>query len=177
MPFISEEIYKNLLNEESVHLSDWPKAEKSYFDESLEKQMESARIVTEAGHAKRKSDGLKVRLPLLKLQLKVETDASTISAEVWDVVLKELNIKNIQVNSVKYPKTEVKVTPEELKKEGNLRELLRMIQNQRKILKLKPTDKINLTVPTEFAESKEYLQKKVLAEKITLGNGLDVKAI
>jgi hypothetical protein len=83
--------------------------------------------------------------------------------------LKELNIKNITVNNnFHYPKKEVKVTVEQLEKEGKLRELIRQIQSERKLKGLKPSDKINLTIPKEFKKEKNWIAKRVLAKKILL---------
>ena len=185
MPFITEEIFINLLAEKSVHLADWPKVDKSFIDVSLEEQMNLARQIVEAGHAKRKSEGIKVRIPLAKLEIAVDVDAAKIPNEIWDIVLKELNVKNIVVNKkikpgavlhlVKYPKEEVKITEEQLKKEGELRELLRHIQGERRALGLKPMDKINLTIPEQFLSDKEYLMKKVMAKKIAVGDEIIVK--
>ena len=141
---------------------------------SLEKQMEIAREVVESGHAKRKIQGLKVRMPLAKLELKIDSDAAKISPEIWEIVLKELNIKNIIVNKIRYPKKEVKVSKEELTREGELRELLRRIQNQRKELGLKPTDKIILTLPKQFLKDQAYWPKKVLLKKIVIGEELKI---
>ncbi|MBI4226224.1 isoleucine--tRNA ligase [Candidatus Roizmanbacteria bacterium] len=176
MPFISEEIFSNLLDEESVHLTNWPKVYRSYIDDSLEKQMELARKIVEAGHAKRKMFKQKVRIPLAKLTFDLTGNYSNISDDIWETVLKELNIKNLSINGkIKYPKKELKVTEAQLKKEGELRELLRLIQVQRKTLALKLMDKIVLTIPQRFLEDKEYLMRKVVAKKVVVGNELKVE--
>ena len=181
MPFISEEIYTNLTGQDSVHLANWPVISKSVISESVSQQMDLVRKVAEAGHAKRKEMKIKVRLPLAKLEVNLDGNYSQVSDEIWDLVLKELNIKNIVVKinhpkgdrplvEIRYPKKEVKVSQEQLKKEGELRELLRQIQGQRKKLGLKPTDRITLTVPRQFLEHKSYLLKKVMAKKIIAGD-------
>ena len=67
--------------------------------------MQLARKVVEAGHAIRKTRNLKVRIPLARLEIDIESDVSQVSDGVWDIVLKELNVKNIRVNKrVQYPK-------------------------------------------------------------------------
>ena len=174
-PFISEMMYTNLMDEESVHLSSWPKVDKKNINILLEKEMQLVRKVVEAGHAVRKVKNVKVRIPLARLEIEIESDVSKVSDEAWDVVLKELNIKNIRVNKgVPYPKKEVKVSEKELQKEGELRELIRTIQTKRKELGIKPTDSVSITLPPEFKEQHDYLKKKVLAHKIKTGPALRV---
>ena len=176
MPFITEEIFTNLQAGVSVHLSKWPLFNSSLVDNVLEKQMELARQVVEAGHAKRKLDGKKVRIPLARLEITVSGDFTSISDQVWGIILKELNVKNILVNKKsRYPKKEVNVSEEELEREGKLRELLRSIQSQRKTLGLQPTDKVDITIPKEFIKEKELIKNKVVAKSVSIGEKLEVK--
>jgi len=51
VPFISEEIYTNLTNEESVHLADWPEFDSEMIDEKLEEEIIKARQIVEQVHA------------------------------------------------------------------------------------------------------------------------------
>ncbi|MFA5769973.1 MAG: class I tRNA ligase family protein [Patescibacteria group bacterium] len=184
IPFVAEEIYTNLTGRESVNLENWPfdsltlAQGKPTINLELEKEMEIARKIVEAGQAERKLTGVKVRIPLVNLNIKSELTVNfkSVSNEVWDVVLKELNIKNITINSnFHYPEKEVKVTEEQLKKEGQLRELIREIQGERKIKGLKPNDKIDLIIPEEFKAEKDYISKKVLAKKISFGDKVEVQ--
>ncbi len=175
MPFIAEEMYVNLTGEESVHLGDWPVVDKRLIDESLMTQMVKARSVVEAGHAQRKEKNIKVRTPLAKLNLDVDGEFAGISDGIWDIALKELNIKNIEVNGkIKYPKIEVVVSEEELAREGELRDLIRKIQAERKILGLKPTDKVKVTIPDRFLTNADYLKKKIMAETVEIGTELKI---
>ena len=170
MPFVSEEIYVNLTGAESVHLSTWPPMKKNWIDTGLMKEMELVRKVVEAGHAKRKADGVKVRIPLLILEVELEGNYTNISHEVWEVALKELNAKNLVVNKeTHYPVKPVEVAKEDLEKEGALRELIRTVQSKRKELGLKATDKINLTVPDAFLENLEFIKKRVMARSVKIG--------
>ncbi len=180
IPFVSEEIYTNLTGKESVNLEYWPKVNEKLKlkNKKLEEEMEMARKVVEAGQAERKITGVKVRIPLANLNVKVEETVSykSISNDVWGVVLKELNIKNITVNEdFHYPSKEIKVTEEQLLKEGKLRELIRDIQSQRKLKGLKTDEKIDLVVPKEFENETKYIAKRVLAQKITFGDKIEIQ--
>src|SRR3989339_272495 len=178
IPFVAEEIYMNLTGGESVNLENWPIVNSEFRIQNLELEMEIARKIVEAGQAERKLTGVKVRIPLANLNIKTEltVDLKKISNEVWEVVLKELNIKNITVNNkFHYPEKEVKVTKEQLEKEGKLRELIREIQSQRKLKGLKTNDKISLTVPEEFKDDKDFIAKRVLASSISFGNKIEIQ--
>jgi len=179
IPFVAEEIYTNLTGKESVNLENWPLINEKLKmkNEKLEGEMNTARKIVEAGQAERKLTGVKVRIPLSNLSVKSEIAANlTVSDEVWDVVLKELNIKNITINNdFHYPKKEVKVTEKQLQKEGRLRELIREIQSQRKLKGLKTDEKINLTIPKEFESETESIGKRVLAKNIRFGDKVEVQ--
>lgn len=177
IPFISEEMYSNLLKDESVHLSSWPSVDKTLINTALEDEMAFARKIVEAGHAVRKTHNVKVRVPLAKLDVSIEEKVRKISSKVWDVVLKELNVKNIVVNkAARYPKQEVKATDEELKKEGELRDLMRAVQSKRKEFGLKPTDTIRIIIPRQFEQEIEFIKKKTMAIEAIIGEKLEVKS-
>lgn len=179
IPFVAEEIYTNLTGKESVNLEQWPLMDSKLVtcNLKLEQQMEAARKVVETGQAERKSTGIKVRIPLANLNINTDltVDFKTISNEVWEVVLKELNIKNITLNNkFHYPETEVKASKEQLEKEGKIRELIREIQSQRKIKGLKTDSKIDLTIPMEFENEKDFIKKRVLANTISFGKEIKI---
>lgn len=171
MPFLTEEIYVNLTSGQSVHLENWPSLEsKPLIDEKLEKDMAVARQICEAGHAKRKLDGIKLRIPLLNLDINIPGIIADFPDGIFDVILKELNVKNIVVNKkIHYPAKPVIISQELLKKEGEIRNLLRQIQANRKELGLKPEELINLTIPEDFKGDVEVIKKKVLAKEIKIG--------
>ena len=180
IPFIAEEIYTNLTGGESVNLEQWPilNPKSEILNSKLEEEMLLVRKIVEAGQAERKLTGVKVRIPLANLSIKAEITANlkSVSDEVWDVVLKELNIKNITINNnFHYPKKEVKVTKEQLQKEGRLRELIREIQSQRKLKGLKIDEKISLTIPKEFEEQKDFIMKRVLVNTISFGKEVKIE--
>ena len=175
MPFISEEIYINLTGGESVHLASWPVSDKSLIDEKLETEMSTARKIVEAGHALRKSEGKKIRVPLRSLSVELKEDIVKISDPVWELVLKELNIKNVVVNKIiKYPSVEIEVSDDDLAKEGSIRESIRNIQSKRKELGLKPTDKVKVVIPENLVSISDEIKKKILASEIVIGDKLEV---
>lgn len=174
MPFVAEEIYVNLTGNESVHLANWPSVDIKLINKQLEKEMLDARKQVEAAHALRKAQNIKVRIPLETLKIDV-AESVKISDEVYEVVLKEINAKNLVNKSRRYPKKEVKVSEEDLKKEGELRDLLRLIQSKRKELGLKPVDRVNLVIPKKFAGDLVYFKKRVLTKKISFGEDLKVE--
>jgi isoleucyl-tRNA synthetase len=176
IPFISEEMYKNLTGNESVHLESWPIIDKSLYDKKLEEEMQAARKVVEKGHAKRKEMKIKVRMPLLKLDVELDSNPNFIRKEIWAIVLDELNIKNIVVNNkFRYPEKEVILSDEDLIKEGELRDLIRQIQNKRKEMGLKPNQFIRLTIPKKFSEKKEEIARKVVAKEVIIGKNLFIE--
>lgn len=183
IPFVSEEIYTNLTGNESVHLESWPSFAKAsegkpLINKKLEQEMEVARKIVEAGQAVRKTTGVKVRIPLSNLIINVEPllNYKKVSDEVWEVVLKELNIKNLTINiNFHYPRVEVKVTKEQLEKEGRLRELIREIQSQRKQKGLKTDEKIDLRIPKEFENEIDFIAKRVLAKRVNFGDKIEIK--
>ena len=64
VPFVSEEIYRNLTSEESVHLSDFPKYDKKFINEEIEEKMDLVRSLISVGRYVREEAKIKVREPL-----------------------------------------------------------------------------------------------------------------
>lgn len=96
MPCISETIYRNLTGKESVHLSDWPKADPTLMDQPLHDEFELTRLVVKLGHSVRAAKRLKVRQPLKKVQIGVPEKFVNVPME-HDVIAEELNVKEVEV--------------------------------------------------------------------------------
>jgi isoleucyl-tRNA synthetase len=94
-PLVTEEVWRGLTGGESVHLTDWPNATEFPADHGLVLAMDRVREVASAGLALRKSQGLRVRLPLAKLTV-VVPEAPTIP-EFMDILREELNVKSLSV--------------------------------------------------------------------------------
>jgi isoleucyl-tRNA synthetase len=66
-PFLSEEIYRKLTGELSVHLSYYPTANRELIDPELEETMDLVRDLVTLGRASRESARIKVRQPIGKV--------------------------------------------------------------------------------------------------------------
>lgn len=88
-PFISDYIYKNLTGGESVHLTDFPVAQKC--DEKIVSDMRRVQAVVSAGKQLREQHKLRNRLPLNKL-----TIAGPAMNEYADIIKDELNVKSVE---------------------------------------------------------------------------------
>ncbi len=174
MPFLPEEIYTNLTGKESVHLANWPVVDSYLYDKNLEEEMLDARKQVEASHAVRKTQNIKVRIPVATLKIDI-SETVPVRDGIYEIVLKEINAKNLENKTRRYPKKEIKVSEAELKKEGELRDLIREIQSQRKELGIKPDVKAIVTVPEKFKAAKNFLLRRVYAESIHFGDKVKVE--
>jgi isoleucyl-tRNA synthetase len=136
VPFTSDAIYRNLSNDESVHLSDFP-ATTSYQDPQVEADMARARQAVEGGLSARDAARLKVRQPLASIAL----PGDPLPEEIAAIVREELNVKELTFNAPEV-KLDTEIT-EELKLEGLAREVVRAIQDRRKKLGLNVEDRID----------------------------------
>ena len=92
-PYLSEEIYRDLTNEESVHLASYPRANEDLIDLELEEKMEITKTLVTLGRASREESKIKVRQPVQKVLVdgKYETKIS----DVVDLIKEELNVKEV----------------------------------------------------------------------------------
>ncbi|MBU1682570.1 isoleucine--tRNA ligase [Patescibacteria group bacterium] len=97
MPFVSEEIYRNLTGEESVHLSKYPSSEGEDYNPRLQEEMFVAKTIVSLGLAARAKQKIKVRQPLAKVQIALgdQYDKSTLDDQI-EIIKEELNIKEIE---------------------------------------------------------------------------------
>src|SRR5437588_5872189 len=102
-PFLSEEIYQNLVRSvdpnapESVHLTDWPLAEKALVDRALLDAVRLTRRVVGLGLAARNAARIKVRQPLARLRVTVRDEAEWRALQPFmDQILDELNVKALE---------------------------------------------------------------------------------
>ena len=92
-PFISEEIYRNLTGEKSVHLSDFPKANKRYINLELEEKMDLVRDLISLGRNVREEAKIKVRQPISEVIF--DSSYKEKISEMDNLIKEELNVKNV----------------------------------------------------------------------------------
>lgn len=170
VPFLSEKLYLDLLGGQSVHLTEWPMVNKKKINPELETHMTLIRQIIEKGHAERKEKQIKVRQPLLKMDIPTDSDYKKIPDQVWQLVLDELNIKNLFLNGkIIYPKIEVILSQKDLDAEGEARGIIRKVQIMRKEAGMTITDKINLVLPVWPEKYTDFIKKETLAEILRKG--------
>jgi isoleucyl-tRNA synthetase len=167
-PFLADAIYRNLSEEHSVHLTDFPSGLAAE-DPTIETAMARARQAVEAGLAARDAARLKVRQPLAGIALPGEPLPEDIAA----IVREELNVKALAFGA-----PEVKldtVITEELKLEGLAREVVRAIQDRRKKLGLNVEDRIDTRYDADgllvraLQRHADYVKNETLS--VTFGPG------
>ena len=106
-PFYADRLYRDLVGE-SVHLSEWPKADESMINTDLERSMYLANQATSMILSLRKKAEKNVRQPLQRAVIPVQDDA-TLQAlnHVADLIRAEVNVKELDI--VPADKSEVKL--------------------------------------------------------------------
>ena len=99
IPFMTEEIYQNLVRSvdtkapESIHLCDYPVADNSLIDKSLEDSMDEVLNVVVLGRAARNAANIKNRQPIGNMYIKAE---ETLGELYTQIIKEELNVKNVE---------------------------------------------------------------------------------
>jgi len=196
-PFVAEEIYRNLVCSvdsgaaESVHLADFPVADKAQIDEQLNEATRLAMLVCSLGRAARAKAGIKVRQPLAKALVKVRSASEKRALQkLSHQILDELNVKELEFNErveVGGDKPGYALAAEgdycvvvatdlspELEAEGIAREVVRRLQTMRRSAGLDIADHIVTyydggdsikLVMTKFAD---YIKQETLSRELVL---------
>lgn len=179
MPFVSEEMYRNLTGEESVHLADWPKIANKTPDTDLLEKMQFVRKVVELAHAQRKALSIKVRQPLAAVQVTASPYTLAELTPFLTLITDELNVKGVSLDSGDGELTvqlDTNLTPE-LEAEGQAREIVRQIQDARKALGTVLDEKVTVTLPDWPNEFEDYIKKQTLASKLVQGDLLRIERV
>lgn len=108
IPFITEEIYKDLTGLESVHLADFPVYDESKVNEQIEAKMDLVRNLISLGRNVREEVKIKVRQPISEVIIDGKNE--TMIGDLIPLIKEELNVKNIHFtkNLNEYMNVEVK---------------------------------------------------------------------
>ena len=99
IPFMTEDIYRNLVGSVdksapvSIHLCDFPVADESMIDKSLEENMEEVMDIVVLGRACRNAAAIKNRQPIGKMYVKTDKDPDE---SFVTVIAEELNLKEVE---------------------------------------------------------------------------------
>ncbi|MBP9782730.1 MAG: class I tRNA ligase family protein [Candidatus Pacebacteria bacterium] len=141
MPFIAERIYTIVAGEkESVHLESWPGV--GVTDGDVIARMKTAREVVSSALMKRTESKIAVRQPLATLTITEDLPESYLS-----IIQEEVNVKAVTVGAELSLDTTI---TEDLRIEGDIRNLMRAVQDKRKEMNLSPKDGISLTLQTPY---------------------------
>jgi isoleucyl-tRNA synthetase len=176
-PFVSEEIHKNLTQKDSVHLVDFPVADDILIDEELNEKMQLTRRFVKMGLAARAKVGIKVRQPLSELKINEE-----VGEELQQLIKEEVNVKRvvfaggipdepglIREEEINWEiGLDTKIS-EDLRLEGEARELVRRIQELRKKAGFQVDNRISLCYQggkNIFEKFGELIAKETLAKDV-----------
>lgn len=196
-PFIAEEMYQVLVkdqltdNPDSVHLCMFPETQDLSDEENkLINQMESVRTLASVGLSIRVLESLKIRQPVATFQ------TAEMEMDDWmiEILEEELNVKKVEyVKEVAEEdgwtvsgKSRMNTSlTDELRQEGLVRELVRVIQDTRKKAGFKPEDEVVVTVETGDSGVQAVVEKygkelcsQTKSSKVAVGkveNGSEVK--
>jgi len=166
-PFLADHIFTNLTSEKSVHLADWPGVKTELINTDLEAEMSEVRKIVEIAHAKRRDAQIKVRQPLMSLTTVTNI---TFTHDLNSILTEELNVKAWNHTKGDEQSLELDTTiTEELRKEGDAREIMRMIQDERKKLETAMDELVNVALPAWPEEFEELIKRKTLISNLAKG--------
>ena len=116
-PFVSDELYRRLIegthieDNASVHLAPMITPEKERINPELERRMEVAQQVVFLVRSMRSRSNLKVRQPLARISMPASEELKKLVLESRDVVLDEINVKEIEFVDEDSPLIEKTATP------------------------------------------------------------------
>ncbi|MDP1884815.1 MAG: class I tRNA ligase family protein [Candidatus Moranbacteria bacterium] len=174
-PFMAEEIFKNLTGKESVHLEDMPVADGSMIDNQANEEMALARAFVNTGLKLRAEAGIKVRQPLYKLYINKE-----VNVELKDIIKEEVNVREVVVDpAIEAVRLDTAID-DELKLEGEAREIIRFIQEMRKSAGYEVDNRIKvgyIGASAVFEKFGPLIAKETLATGLSAGNldGFDLE--
>jgi isoleucyl-tRNA synthetase len=191
MPFMAEYIYQSLLTTDyllstnsSVHLEAWPVSLVDYFHKDKIKDMQTVRDIVSKALESRAKANVKVRQPLLLLRIKNKELGIKEKEELVQLIKDEVNVKKVIFDEKLSTDVELDTNiTEELKEEGRVRDIVRLIQELRKERGLTIKDFVDLVLETNeegrtvVEKNKTYIIKNTLLRSIAFSSNLSTEEI
>lgn len=168
-PFIAEEMYMTLTDEQSVNLADFPQPNTKLINKQLEEEMLISRQIVQKVHAQRKVKGIKVRQPLSLLVYGGEK----LPKDIEQIIADEVNVKKVVFKKSSKIALDTKITPQ-LKAEGEAREIIRSIQQARKEAGCRLDEKIEVSLPEWPKEFETQIKSETLSTNLTKSKNLQI---
>ena len=92
-PFITDDLYTRLTDEESIHLSDFPVYDESKVNERIENRMDLVKDLISLGRNAREEAKIKVRQPINEVILDGKNEK--LISDLTPLIKEELNVKNV----------------------------------------------------------------------------------
>ncbi len=176
-PFISEIIYQKLrekgsANLESVHLESWPDFDEDLIDGKLHQGMDLTREIVKRTFELRDN----AKIPVRQVLNEVTLSGVELKNEFLDIIAEVTNVKTVSIGMNETSELKVvldtKITTS-LKLEGIARNIIRQINNYRKLLNLSTKNRINIylklsdqEISTAINTYKDRIKKMVQADAI-----------
>ena len=96
-PVITDYLYKNLTNEESVHLSKWCNIPEEYKNEIILKDTDIVQRIISLARTLREKENIKIRQPLSQIEVAFTKKYSSIVNKFKTTICEEINVKNISI--------------------------------------------------------------------------------
>lgn len=178
-PFLAEEIYQNLTNEVSVHLTNWPKVDEKLINKKLEKEMEGAKTVASYILSMRKSTNVKIKIPLRVLYYSGPTE---FNKEILEIVKKEVNANVLKLLEKKEDWAaggDSDYTNQDNQDliAGEVRDIIRKIQAERKNLGTTFDEKVDVMLPDWPKDFEDEIKRKALIKTLSKGDIFSVSRI
>lgn len=168
-PFIADEIFTNLTDEESVHLSEWPKFKKEWIDNDIDEEMlDAIKGIVSLILSSRKNAGIAVKIPIRKLQYKGPKE---FRKEILKLIKDETNTYEIIYEG----KMDIFSIGGSMGTEnqdivaGEARDIIRKIQAERKVLGTALDEKVNVQIEDWPKEFEEEIKRKALVNSLSKG--------
>ena len=193
-PYISEEIYQNLvlgLNQKeakSIHLTNWPKANKKFIDKNLEEEFKIIREIIDASNSARQLAKIRLRWPVKKVVIVSKDEKVRNLVEKFAGILSKACNTKLVLASEEEPKGDFskaefdfglvfvdKERDEKILEDAIVREVIREIQEMRKKFGFKVREKILLTLSSDetvkkiFEKYKDEIKDEVGASEVFIG--------